>query len=284
MSSVSDFPPDMPPSDWELLNAYVDGALAPAAAAEIAARISREPALAQRAAALTRMKASAAAAFEADGFVPALPDGVNAGTDNVTTTWSRFRHAILAAAAAITLLVATAVTLLPRPGDDDPAWLVAAAAAAQHATMSAQTAPAAPTVSRIAALAGFHPYIPDLAAAQLHPVAAASFRFAGATLPGLALHFRGMRGCRVSYFAFTLPDGAAQPGEALDAVESAGVGGYGWRVGDIGYLLLARGMDPARLTTLARTIHAASRQHRPLDDAARTLLAQSRAKSRACVA
>ena len=56
------------PSDWEALNAYVDGELEPAAAADVADRIAHEPAVARRAAALTGMKAALADTSDAPAF------------------------------------------------------------------------------------------------------------------------------------------------------------------------------------------------------------------------
>ncbi len=99
---------------------------------------------------------------------------------------------------------------------------------------------------------------------------------------GIAMQYLGTRGCRVTYIAF--PGAGTELGEDLTPVESGGLTGYGWRVGAIGYGLLAQGMDPNRLAVIAKNVHAASRLYRPLDDAARTQLAQSRAESRACAA
>jgi hypothetical protein len=147
--------------------------------------------------------------------------------------------------------------------------------------LAAQQAVTSPQVERIAAVAGFQPYIPDLVAAKLSLAAVAPFAADGAP-DGLILQYTRTRGCRVTYVAFP-GDGFALD-ENLAPVENGGLTGYGWRVGAVGYALLAQGMDPNRLAVIAANVHAASRLHRPFDDAARTQLAQSRAKSRACTA
>ncbi|MEK9660296.1 MAG: hypothetical protein VW644_00920 [Alphaproteobacteria bacterium] len=263
-------------SESETLGAYVDGELDTAKAADIAARIARDPAMARRAAVLMRLKASAASAFRSDSFVPDLDDPEPL---RPATRW----RAALATAAAIVVLFTGVVGVQLYSGQQSPDWLTAAAA--QHAAMADQPAQPALQLTGLERVAGFQPYIPNLASARLQPVASAPFRRDGSVAPaGIALHFRGTRGCKVTYIAFMLDDTPDLPGEKLAPIDGAGVEGYGWRVGDIGYLLIARGMDQTRLTTLAGTIHEASRKHRLLDDAARTRLADSRTNSRACVA
>ena len=130
-------------------------------------------------------------------------------------------------------------------------------------------------------MSGFRPYLPDLSAAKLSLAAAAPFAVDGPP-DGLILQYTGTRGCRVTYIAF--PGEGFALDESLTRFENGGLTGFGWRVGAISYALLAQGMDPDRLAVIAANVHAASRLHRPFDDAARTQLAQSRADSRACTA
>jgi hypothetical protein len=257
---------------WEALNAYVDGELDHAEAAEVAALISRDPGLARQAAALTRMTAAAGTAYEADGFVPDLRDPGPSGRAR------RYRVAAFAAAALLAVALATA---LIGTGRGDPAWLTAAVA--RHGAMSAQKPTMMPRLSTIAATAGFGPYLPDLTSARLSLAAAEPFSAEGVE-DGLILHFRGTRGCKLSYVAFVPTGETALLRESLVEIANGGARGYGWRVGDIGYLLIARGMDEARLGTMARTIQAASRKFRPLDDAEIMELAESRANSSSCPA
>jgi anti-sigma factor RsiW len=254
------------PSEWEDLNAYVDGELEPAHAADVAERIAGDPALARQAAALTGMKAaladtSAAPAFD---FAPPVPA-------------SRRHRRWLAVAASAVFILAASAFWATQFDQTAPAWLSAAATA--HDSLVAQQTDAPLYAEQVAAVAGFHPYIPDLVAAKLSLAAAAPFIINGAP-DGLALQYTGTRGCQVTYVAF--PGEGFTLDESLAQIETGDLTGYGWRVGAIGYAILAHGMDPDRLAVIAANIHAASRLHRPFDDAARTQLAQSRAESRAC--
>ena len=255
------------PSDWEDLNAYVDGELEPAHAADVADRIAGDPALARQAAALTGAKAALADTSDtpAFDFGPPAAEG-------------RRWHWLAVAASAVFILAASAFWA----AQFDPAEPAAlAAAATMHESLAAQQTGASQQAEQVAAVAGFQPYIPDLAAAKLSLAAAAPFPVSGSP-DGLALQYTGTRGCRVTYAAF--PGEGLTLGEGLARIETGDLTGYGWRVGAIGYALLAQGMDPDRLAVIAANLHAASRLHRPFDDAARTQLAQSRAESRACTA
>lgn len=256
------------PSDWEALNAYVDGELDPPRAADMAERIASDPALARQAAALAGMKA----ALAETGEVPAFRFDRQRGHAVRRWRW-------IPAAAAVLLIIAAGVFWGTQLGSPAPAWLTAAAAA--HTSLAEQQAPATPQTTQVAALIDFQPYIPDLAAAKLTLAAAAAFSVGGSP-DGVVLQYTGTRGCRVTYIAF--PGAGAGLGEDLAPIETGDLTGFGWRVGAIGYALVAQGMDPDRLAVIARSVHAASRLHRPFDDATRTQLAQSRAESRACSA
>jgi hypothetical protein len=268
-------------SDWEAINAYVDGMLSPEEAAETAERISRDPALARQAAALSRMKVSVAAAFETETFKPdftGMPESP-APEQQAPPGWRRGL-----AVAAVLIFIAAAVIFLSPDETGTPNWLTAAYK--QHEAISAQdTLATNQRFFNVAALSGFRPFIPDLTAAKLHLFAMAPFHMddpAGSKETGIILNFRGTRGCRLSYVSFMLPDIDKRIDEALYPFKVANANGYSWRVGDIGYLLIATGMDIERLAVLSEAVHSASRKHQPFDDVARTRLAQSRAESRAC--
>lgn len=256
-------------SDWEALNAYVDGELDPARRAEVAARIARDPALARHAAALTGVKA----AFAVPDDVPAFDFGLPKAGGGRRLRWRAV------AAAAVVVLAVSALWGADLGRQTDPAWLSVVATA--HHSLAARQQGASPEAEQVAASAGFQSYVPDLAAAKLSLAAAIPIAVSGSP-DGMALHYTGTRGCRVTYVTF--PSEGVALTESLSQIETDGLTGYGWRVGAIGYALVARGMDPNRLKIIAVNVRAASRLHRPLDEASRTQLAQSRAESRACAA
>ena len=256
------------PSDWEALNAYVDGELDPSRTAEVAEQIAHDPGLARQAAALTGMKA----ALTETQDVPSFDFDPPITEDRRQWRW-------LAIAASVAFILAASAFWATQFHQTTPAWL--SAAAAGNTSLAAKQTDASPQVERVAAVARFQPYIPDLVAAKLSLAMAAPFAIDGPP-EGLILQYTGTRGCRVTYVAF--PGEGFALDESLAPFESGGLTGFGWRVGAIGYALLAQGMDPNRLAVIAANVHAASRLHRPFDDAARTQLAQSRAESRACTA
>jgi len=256
------------PSDWEALNAYVDGALEPAHAADVAERIAHDPALARQAAALTGMKVALADTPDTPVF------DFDAASRKIGRPWRW-----LSIAAAVAFILAASAFWATQFDSASPAWLTAAAAA--HTSLAAQQTDPSPQAEQVAARVGFQPYIPDLAAAKLSLAMAAPFAIDGPP-DGLILQYTGTRGCRVTYVAF--PGEGFALDESLSKFESGGLAGYGWRVGAVGYAMLAEGMDPDRLAVIAASVHVASRLHRPFDDATRTQLAQSRSESRACTA
>ncbi len=253
-------------SDWEVLNGYVDGELDPTTAAHIAERIAREPRLARQVANLTAMKA----ALAQGGGVPDFDFGPPAGRANRGWQWG-------AMAAAVTLVLAGLSQWSLPTHSRAPAWLVAGAQA--HARLLEQAPAVPPSATLVSAMGGFQPYLPDLAAAKLTLAAVAPLNI-DVRREGVAFQYTGTRGCRVTYLAFSGAE--IDFDENLGKFELGGLRGYGWRVGDIGYALLAEGMDSGRLTVIAKSVHTASRLHRPFDAETRDQLAQSRADSRAC--
>ncbi|MEJ1996431.1 MAG: hypothetical protein P8X75_14705 [Limibacillus sp.] len=107
---------------------------------------------------------------------------------------------------------------------------------------------------------------------------------------GLAAHYRGTRGCKVTLFlvpnAETLQESSLQDssllGEELTRTGEGTVLSYGWRHGAIGYLLLAEGMDEGRLGLIAEKLYEASRGIEILDQKARQQLAENRRRSAPC--
>jgi anti-sigma factor RsiW len=242
---------------WDRLNAYVDKELDAAAAAGVAAAIARDPDLAARVATLSRLKANTRALPPSDLAAPAL---------SLPSPWSVRRFAPLAA--SLVLLVAASVILwawLPRAGEQG-AWLAEAVAAHLAWLDAGSGAPEASNRIEIA--------LEAREAAQI-PVASEGGG------DGIFLGYQGIHGCRVGLW---IGEAVAGLQRRPAMVVSGGVAGYVWRTGNIGYALLARGMDPDRLRSLADAAARITGQHHRLDGDIRTALRHTAESGRPCLA
>lgn len=254
---------------FETLNAYVDGEMDTAAAADVAREIARDPALAHEVAALSRLRSAVAEGIEAPPLsVPMSPSITGRGT-------------AIAASAALMVFIAGSLlvsTFDPSPGAKwlERTWQVhrgwsleGGAAQARPALQFAQFAEAVPGA-----------YVPDLSASRLSLVHAAVVPFTGKRQALLA-GYRGTRGCKISLLVFPAP---ASLGETLEPLRDGGNEAYGWRSASLGYVILSDGMDSDRFRLLAETVLHASRQHLPFDKKTRIALRNSRDKSAPCMA
>jgi hypothetical protein len=262
---------------WQALNAYVDGELSTAEAAAVARALADDRALADQVAKLTRLKAAAQEGIEDIDL--ALP----------TPRRRAWRPAAFAASLAAVLAIGWAVAFAPWQGSSRPAW-IAQARALHEAWATVEDQPTEPSVGSgvvLAALRQLGPdgylkvYLPDLSAARL-----TLSRLETVTLPARsdeALHagYRGTRGCKVSFVI--LADGAALPGEFTRQDDGA-LSTYAWRIGPLGYLIVAEGMDEARLRLIAETMHRATIETSPFGPETRTALRESRERSAPCLA
>jgi anti-sigma factor RsiW len=263
--------------DWQTLNAYVDGELSAAEAAEVARALADDRALAEQVASLSRLKASVQDLGE--GIEIALPGPRR-------RAW---RPAALAASLVVALAIGLAAALVPWPGSDLPAWLAQARALHEAWNMAEDQAAAAPAAGGVVlvALSQLGPegylkaYLPDLSSARLRLSHLEIVALPGARGEALHAGYRGTRGCKVSLLM--LADGAALPKE-LTRHDEGGLRTYAWRTGGPGYLLVAEGMDEARLALIAETVHRATLEHSPFDVETRTALRESRARSKPCLA
>lgn len=230
--------------DWQTLNAYVDGELAPAEAAAVAAALAREPELAARVASLSRLKAwsSNLAPEEAPPpFQPAAPE-------------RKPRPLALTLGAAALLLALTLAWFWPFTAPPVEAWLDKAVTA--HLAWLQQPADRTDGPIDAALEPGLTEGIPDLTEAHLTLVYVKLVPSSGEG-HGLQLGYRGIHGCRVSLW---IAEAVAGIGEAPTALARQGVEGYGWQVGGTGFALLARGMDPDRLRLLAEVVARLTRE------------------------
>ena len=190
----------------------------------------------------------------------------------------------MAACVAAAILIGTAVWM-PVPTARAPALppdLLAEARTLHGAWLAAEARGMAdtPPAVLLAALTTFGrmPVIPDLTstALDIDLVKVAE----GPDGRMLQVGYRGNHGCHLSLFAFVdrhMPEAAVRVAAGNDRA-------YGWRVGDLGYLLFAVGMDEGRLALIAEKVEAATRVHAPLDAAAQAQLAENKRHSATCQA
>ncbi|MEQ9171316.1 MAG: hypothetical protein RLN77_10210 [Rhodospirillales bacterium] len=253
------------PITFELLNAYVDGELDAARAAEVARAVADDPALAREVAALSRLRLAVADGMETPDI--ALPQPHR----------GRRRVPAIAAAIALLLLLGGGVFLsgTNRP-ETQAAWLSDVWRA--HHAWPAEATANTPLVPARHAGALAEAYVPDLTASRLTLVHSEVRPLADGTQALLA-GYRGSRGCKVSLMAFPSQGGLI---DALRPFRRDGQEAYGWRAGGLDYVLLSDGMESRRFGLLAQSVQAGSHRHAPFDAKTRTALRQSRDRSAPC--
>ncbi len=265
-------------ASWETLNAYVDGELPAGAAAEVVRALARNSALASQVASLTRLKTATQEMLQDLGGASeiALPAPRN----------RRWRPPALAASLGLVLAIGLAASLAPDLGERPPAWVTQALTA--HEAWATPQDPTPLEVDGVVLVAlgqagtgsYLKAYLPDLKSARLTLTHLESVALADG---GTALHagYRGTRGCKITLLI--LPGGEALPRE-LTRHDAAALRAFAWRAGPLGYILLAEGMDEARLELIAETVHNATLKSRPVDTETRTALRESRESSQPCLA
>lgn len=214
-------------TDWALINAYADGELSREAAQTVEARLDADPALAAELDRLRRLKADLS--------------GLGAGAA------TRRRRTLPAAALAAVL----ACLLLLGWAAQDRIWSTAepVTVAALHARFSAEAydldAAAGGDAAARAELGGIR--APDLSSSNLTLVA--SRRVEATEGAGVAWHYRGERGCRLTLVA---GPPAARPGPFALARR--------WMAGGVPVALVAEGMDPGRFAAIADFAEARTRE------------------------
>ncbi len=272
----------MTPS-WETLNAYVDGELPAGEAAEVAQALARDRKLADRVVCLTQLKAAVQETVRnlEETIVIVMPGRLRRG----------WRPVALAASLVLAAAVGLAAIFMPRQGEPPEAWVIQAHALHDAWIVAPDVTPLGigGVVLMAQAQAGgkgyLRAYLPDLTSAKLILT-----RVETVTLPqdsglagGVALHagYRGSRGCKVSLLI--LPGGETLPRE-LTRRDDAALRVFAWQTGSLGYLLVAEGMDEARLELIAATVHRTTLEHSPFDAETRTALRESRDRSAPCLA
>jgi anti-sigma factor RsiW len=259
--------------DFAAICAYVDGELDPADAARVAYAAARDPAVAAQVAQLTKLKSVMPDAVVDLGGEPfaELPSRSKARARHVRT---RLRAACIAGLVA----VATAFFALT-PFDSRTQSSTIEAALDRHKTWSAELGATSAGAQKTAVAAGAERAFaaPDLSAARLALRTAETF----ALESGNVLHFGyvGTRGCKISVFVFL--DGAPS------APEGAGIRhpyAAAWSNDGFGYLVVAEGMDAAHFATIVQVLQRYSIERTPIDGALGDRLAESRSRSKPCLA
>ncbi len=263
---------------WRTLSAYVDGELDASGAAAVADAAGTEPGVAAQIGLLFQLKGATHAAL--------MPPPVDLDVAGLLRRKRRSRTLLpKAAAAAIVLLVITAgvgwLSLRPQHSTLPPDLLVTARTL--HTDwLNAEAAgnAADPPATLIAALARFRqlPVIPDLESAKL-----TIERVSLAERPGgqvLQVGYEGTHGCHLSLFVFA---DAAMP-STLIQLDIGNERAYGWQVGNLGYMLFAKGMDGQRLDLIAHKVEQGTRTHAPFDGRTRQALEDSKRQSASCAA
>ena len=258
---------------WEQLNAYVDGELSVSDAAAVARALADDKLLAEAVATLSRLKASTQEGIEPFALAATRPR---------VRPW---RRVAVAASVAAVLIVAIVASLVPQMTPAaPPAWLAGAWQVHDRWAQGETTSPPAPVGSGVILATSNHfgpqIYLPDLSDARL--TLSSLEIVALPDVRGEALHigYLGNRGCQVSLIV--VPKIGDMSADLVRYDRGAGRG-YAWRSGERGYLLLAEGMDEARLALLAETLHRATLELRPFDPDTRTALRESRERSIPCL-
>lgn len=244
------------PSDWERLNAFADGELAPAAQRAMAERLATSPETAVRLRDIVRLKQELQALPAGDA--PPLPSF----RASPRPGWRR------AAAIAAVLVIATGVALTPILLRQDASESFLAASLAAHAQFAA--GPSQPPAAIAPAAAS--PITSELARLGLQPVWQAT-----SAAGQIRVGFVGLRGCRLSLHVS--PQAEPAPPADQSATTLAG-----WNAGGHGYLLIATEMPPARFEMIAGFLKALTRE--PADKVAplRTALLNDWRSAQPCLA
>jgi hypothetical protein len=191
-----------------------------------------------------------------------------------------WRRSVVALAASLALVAVVGLlwffNAIQTPDRGLPvAWAVAA-----HHGWVLPPRSSAPLAPLSPARLGADTYVPDLAAAKLRVVHVGVLPASGGG-EALIVGYAGTRGCKVTLL---VAPAAAGRGAAPIRLAMGPIRALAWAAGNRSYMVLAEGMPASRFHLIADSIRRASLERLPLDEAARTALADSRAKSRPCAA
>lgn len=219
---------------WQELNAYADGELQGAARARLEAALVADPALGERLERIAAVK----------GCLTAERPAV--GAEAAWTDWMRPGMAIAACVVAGLLGIATFLPLEPSRSWQEK--LVAAHGELSQETFVVVKNRPLPVVSsrRLNDFA-----VPNLRASRLYLVEARTLH--DDATEQLVMHYRGLRGCALTIAAIAPiaedAETAAVPTDDATLFAS-------WRIGNLGFAVIAEGMDKARFQAIAAYVKA----------------------------
>lgn len=235
---------------WERLNAYVDGELAPADAAAVAAAVAHDAGLAARIATLARLRAVVTVLPTQPAPPLSLP--LRARRPKGNPKWAALAAGFVLAA----LLVAGASRFIP--GTGVPSDGLALAVQAQRQWLASDN----PATRLPIALTAGGDGLPDLGAASLR-LAYLSLDPANTGGGGVLAGYIGPQGCRLGLWI-----GPQQASASAQPIRSDrdGLKISTWALGGKSYALLSRGMDSRRLDEVAEIVAGMPQpQNRPTD-------------------
>lgn len=256
----------------EELNAYVDNELSQEQAADVALAIARDPETARKVALLARLRS----------VVPGAIDTPELSLPAPKSRWPKYAAMLAAACVAFIIAGAGILFYLSVDRTDGGDWLNAAWQLHDAWDGPSPDVAATPSPIRVARQGAdlIDAYVPDLSAAKLSVVHVETQRTLGGAR-AVVIGYAGTRGCKLTLVA------AMAPGPLVDEPRFFAQGGrtaYGWRVGKLGYLLVAEGMARERLDLITDIVRRASLRRLPLDEVTRTALMENRRDSKPCLA
>lgn len=269
-------------NDWETLNAYVDGELAPNEAAAVARHIAQDSPTAETAAALSSMKSALLEQAETPDDFQLLPPAPAA---RKPARWQAAHTAAMAAAVVISLAAGALwhwdATRAGDAGLPATAWYQQAANIHQDwAAKNTAERPPSLNIPATAALTAPALRIPDLSDSGLAPILLEAEAHLGG-MTGYRIGYGGTRGCRLSFFVL---QGKGEVPDHLTTRTDGGPQALAWRHDQALYLLLAESMAEARFDLIAQTLRDMTAEWRPLTPDIRTALQQNRQASAPCLA
>lgn len=253
-------------ADWQLLNAYSDGELAPDETAALEVRLREEPDLVR---ALNRIRA---VKRELKSLCPAeatVPEPAN------TNRVSRVMLRAAAVAAVIVIALGLGAGLLVWRGSA-PMWVEQAERMHGVLSHNAYVVEERPIVQLVSTGTSLEFHAPDLTASHLYLVDIMTSD--EAHRQAIALHYRGMRGCRLTIVAIEAAGSPDRDDNPADGTLIAD-----WSYGGFRFAVIAQGMDADRFASVADYAQAAIAESVREEDDLRVAMADRYQNAQPCV-